>query len=733
VSRAHDVVHDFYLNIECDRCVHDSAVLMFSRAYAATCADVDESQAYGTHATFDDAHGAVIARAHERCVVRANVPVAMFLQRYAQEVHEKAPESGFHVVLGRASANVVMHGREVYDEASAREVRGVGARVVEVLTRFWEAERSARASEYGETLKARNPNAGLRPVSGDVECGGAAASTSMSASLTKKRGVAGATAAAQTQTRTRNKKPREPWEPQYKTAAFALLVTLHKLALEGKDVVSKRELELAAEDSGLSANGILPRAQVVTSGRGRGRGRGAAGAAQYQYCGWSAFNSHLKNTPRGHDAPMVHTWGNPMSIRLTPEGEALGRKLHAFAEIRGDCRCGRMTAKDIEMVIPSEKNGSDAMVNGDGNGNGNDDDDDDDELVIIEDEVEDAVTTTNVASTSQKSTQESVPSTSTVRKQQRSAAGSFRNVISGAYCPPRETTYVPQCSLRDTPKVTSIVDAETHDWRLPPLDPGQTYGEVYETVFVLDSCEQATKNGVRKLEQMGLPCLIHKLPYGDAAWMARRRGASLAECYMLDFIIERKRLDDLLASIIGNRYDAQKFHLHRCGIKNLMYLLEGNVEAIPDDVSRRRVRTARVQTEIFDEFRVVNTEGTNDTIDFFGNFTRALDATYAPLKRNEKTQTLPSYPEFIKTCSELADSEKTLRTIWASMIAQVPGIGPGGAEAIAARYPTPSHLKRAIDADRASAQFDLAEAVVNARKLGPAAAKRVFDAFFPSH
>ena len=712
---------------------------MFSRAYAATCADVDESNAYGAHATFDDAHGAVIANAHERCVVRANVPVAMFLQRYAREVYDANPDGGFHLALGRASASVVKHTSEVYDDASARAVRGCGAKVVEVLTRFWEAEREARASEYGETLRARNPNAGLRPMSGDGEpcgggCSGAAAAAAAAASLTKKRGVAGAT---QTQTRTKtttNKKPREPWEPQYKTAAFALLVTLHKLALEGKDVVSKRELELAAEDSGLSANGILPRAQVVTSGRGRGRGRGAGGAAQYQYCGWSAFNSHLKNTPRGHDAPMVHTWGNPMSIRLTPEGEALGRKLHAFAEIRGDCRCGRMTAKDIEMAIPSEKNGSDAMVDGDGNGNDGDDDDDDDDLVIIEDEVEDAVTTTNVASTSRKSTQESAPSTSTVRKQQRSAtAGSFRNVISGAYCPPRETTYVPQCSLRDAPKVTSIVDAETHDWRLPPLDPGQTYGEVYETVFVLDSCEQATKNGVRKLEQMGLPCLIHKLPYGDAAWMARRRGASLAECYMLDFIIERKRLDDLLASIIGNRYDAQKFHLHRCGIKNLMYLLEGNVEAIPDDVSRRRVHTARVQTEIFDEFRVVNTEGTNDTIDFFGNFTRALDATYAPLKRNEKTQTLPSYPEFIKTCSELADSEKTLRTIWASMIAQVPGVGPGGADVIAARYPTPSHLKRAIDADRASAQFDLAEAVVNARKLGPAATKRVFDAFFPSH
>ena len=67
------------------------------------------------------------------------------------------------------------------------------------------------------------------------------------------------------------------------------------------------------------------------------------------------------------------------------------------------------------------------------------------------------------------------------------------------------------------------------------------------------------------------------------------------------------------------------------------------------------------------------------------------------------------------------------------MIAQVPGVGPGGADVIAARYPTPSHLKRAIDADRASAQFDLAETVVNARKLGPAAAKRIFDAFFPSN
>jgi crossover junction endonuclease MUS81 len=201
---------------------------------------------------------------------------------------------------------------------------------------------------------------------------------------------------------------------------------------------------------------------------------------------------------------------------------------------------------------------------------------------------------------------------------------------------------------------------------------------------------------------------------------------------MLDFIIERKRLDDLLASIVGNRYDAQKYHLRRCGIKNLMYLLEGDAESIPEEAHRRRVRTARVQTEIFDGFRVVNTESTNDTIDFFGNFTRALDATYAPLKRNENTQTLPSYPTFIKTCGALADSEKTLRTIWASMIAQVPGVGPNGAEAIAARYPTPSHLKRATDADRAGAQRALADAVVNARKLGPAAARNILNAFFPS-
>ena len=52
------------------------------------------------------------------------------------------------------------------------------------------------------------------------------------------------------------------------------------------------------------------------------------------------LRSRTAGGAQGYAAPLVHTFGNPMSIRLTDEGAALALRLHRAAESRGDCRCG---------------------------------------------------------------------------------------------------------------------------------------------------------------------------------------------------------------------------------------------------------------------------------------------------------------------------------------------------------------------------------------------------------
>jgi crossover junction endonuclease MUS81 len=143
------------------------------------------------------------------------------------------------------------------------------------------------------------------------------------------------------------------WEPGYRTAPFALLVTLHKLHLRDENAVSKKRLMDLAEQSDLSAQGIYPKGDDA-QGHGRGGGaanyRGEPGAQRFAYSGWSCFNKQLAKAPKGWSAPMVMTWSNPIQIRLTDEGKMLGSWLHAAAETRGDCACGLMAERDVQRA-----------------------------------------------------------------------------------------------------------------------------------------------------------------------------------------------------------------------------------------------------------------------------------------------------------------------------------------------------------------------------------------------
>ncbi|XP_034080861.1 crossover junction endonuclease MUS81-like, partial [Gymnodraco acuticeps] len=110
----------------------------------------------------------------------------------------------------------------------------------------------------------------------------------------------------------------------------------------------------------------------------------------------------------------------------------------------------------------------------------------------------------------------------------------------------------------------------------------------YEIILCVDFIETTggSKNCkqdlVKELQRNGVTFDVRKLNVGDFLWVAREKVAPIpgqlrtpvGRELVLDYIIERKRMDDLCGSIIDGRFREQKFRLKRCGLRNPCYLVE---------------------------------------------------------------------------------------------------------------------------------------------------------------
>ena len=69
--------------------------------------------------------------------------------------------------------------------------------------------------------------------------------------------------------------------------------------------------------------------------------------------------------------------------------------------------------------------------------------------------------------------------------------------------------------------------------------------------------------------------------------------------YILDFFVERKNASDLVSSICDKRYDKQKALMLRAGLRVPMYVIEGDLNLIENETSRKAAKTAAAQTEVW--------------------------------------------------------------------------------------------------------------------------------------
>lgn len=505
-------------------------------------------------------------------------------------------------------------------------------------------------------------------------------------------------------------KGNKQYVPQKNSAAYALLITLYRGTSNGTEFMRKQELIDAAEASGLSRSPIMPEI-----GKGKAGQFGVSSGRDW-YSGWNCMKKLI-------DKGLAVKSSNPAKYMLTELGKEAAR----------DCmlRSGLVDSTDgIDTVDFNQRNLKDT--------------------VCIRDELVDDVASQHVSSRWQKKPVEIPPDTldKLVRmgysKEQVTRAFievtekspneepsslwlsvlcclrevevydsplTFRNVPEVKHHPSstsfthKEATQLPKPSMnpctstdQNTRKRSrNVLEAKSNVLSMPPLTLGDRFEDVYEVVLILDDREKFTKESRSRklLEHVKLHFKIlievRRLPVGDGIWIARHK--HVGSEYVLDFIVERKNVDDLRSSIRDNRYKEQKVRILRSGLKRLIYLVEGDPNALE---SAESIKTACMTTEILEGFDVQRTSGLGDTLRKYGYLTQSITQYYNSLDNQDKNENIPLCPpfnKFIQRCQEL--DKMTVSDVFATQLMQVPQVTEDVAIAVLDLYPTVSSLARA--------------------------------------
>ncbi|KAK3167278.1 hypothetical protein OEA41_010405 [Lepraria neglecta] len=251
--------------------------------------------------------------------------------------------------------------------------------------------------------------------------------------------------------------------------------------------------------------------------------------------------------------------------------------------------------------------------------------------------------------------------------------------------------------------------------------------------LVLDNREVRSKDDrdyiFTQLSKAGTPPLLRGLSLGDFFWVAKLHDPALLSRYgesgdevALDWIVERKRLDDLVGSITDGRFQEQKFRLRKSGVRNVVYLIEEfSLSAEKRAKFHEAIQSAIASTQVVNGYFVKRTQKLDDTIRYLARMTRMLKAvyerktlyliptsaltptTYLPLlthlrshaDHKDKIYTI-TYPSFASLASK--NDTMTLRDVFLKMLMCTRGISGDKALAIQKVWKTPREFVEAFEA-----------------------------------
>ncbi|KAI7947361.1 hypothetical protein MJO28_009269 [Puccinia striiformis f. sp. tritici] len=206
------------------------------------------------------------------------------------------------------------------------------------------------------------------------------------------------------------------------------------------------------------------------------------------------------------------------------------------------------------------------------------------------------------------------------------------------------------------------------------------------------------------------------LVLGDAIWIAVNHLDNRE--VVLDSIVERKRLDDLCASIKDNRFEEQKARLKRSGLRDPIYLVEAYNSHSNHESNGQMIYTSKFETMLLNDFQLEATADWKASVEFLIRRTevlrdlhRNIDLSIIPESEIDRTTYL-SKLSHLRTMKEGEgeDGEKarywvteynsfemlnhksatlTVRELWARMIHCLPGMSASKVTSFVEHWPTP--------------------------------------------
>ena len=261
----------------------------------------------------------------------------------------------------------------------------------------------------------------------------------------------------------------------------------------------------------------------------------------------------------------------------------------------------------------------------------------------------------------------------------------------------------------------------------PTFQPIDLQPGTFTVRLVLDTREVRSKDDrdyiEKELINKSITPIVRALELGDFFWVAKTHDPHLLSRYgeegdeiALDYIVERKRLDDLVGSVKDGRFSEQKFRLRRSGVKNVVYLIE-DLTLSSEQATKYHdmMESAIASTQVVDGYFVKRTAKLDDSIRYIARMTAMLKglyegkplriiptacldaATYLPfmnhLRGTHKDPYHITYTSFASIASK-SDS-LSLRDVYLKMLMCIRGVSGEKAIEIQKVWPTPKALLEA--------------------------------------
>ncbi|CAB3246865.1 unnamed protein product [Arctia plantaginis] len=262
----------------------------------------------------------------------------------------------------------------------------------------------------------------------------------------------------------------------------------------------------------------------------------------------------------------------------------------------------------------------------------------------------------------------------------------------------------------------------------------------FDIILLIDKNETggtSKKNDPTVAQFNKYPDLKHEyrsLKVGDYAWIARHKVNKEQEL-VLPLIVERKRMDDLGASIKDGRFHEQKFRLRKCGLKSVVYMVENYGINKNVGLPIQNLMQALANTRVQDDFQVHITHSLTDSAKFLTMMTNRLAARYQDrsLKgcSSEATEGyLMTFEYFNKASAKT--KPLTVTETFIKLLLQLKGVSVEKALAITSKFNTPrSLIIQYKKCDRNEGEFLLANIKYgnSGRNVGPSVSKSIYLLF----